>query len=337
MVTLAIFGAGTMGRLHAHNAISLPNVVIKYICTPEPESGFELANQVGARLVHDKGMIFEDHEVDLIVISYPPHIRREIIEPALAAGKYVFCEKPLAHTIAEARTIRQIDRHAKTWVSVGMVVRYFWEYKTAADIVRSGRLGRVGMVRTTRAGSFPRGYKNWFADYEKSGGVLLDMAIHDIDFLCWVFGRPVRVYANGLRYAQKTENDYVLVTIRFEGGEIAHVEGSWLEPPNTFYTTFEIACEQGLLEYDRRNVRPVMFTPLNLRPGEKIPVVVPEMPQYESPFKRELREVIEAIQSGAPPPIPVETAMPALEVADAAIVSMRKGEPVILNSKGGAA
>ncbi len=336
MITIAVFGAGTMGSVHARHAASLPGVGVKYICNPAPEGGRPLAEEVGARWVDDSRVVTGDPEVDLVVLAYPTHVRREVIEPALAAGKYVFCEKPLASTLAEAQGIARLDAQAESWLSVGMVVRHFWEYQTARETVRGGRLGPVGMVRTSRACSFPRGYDDWFADYERSGGVVLDLMLHDIDFLCWTFGAVRRVYAKGMRYAGRPERDYALVTLRFESGEIAHLEGSWCEPPATFYTTIEIAFSQGLLEYDRRKVQPLVFTPLGGGQEQGPSVVIPEMPELESPYLKELREVVEAIQSGAPPPIPAAEAVAAIEVAEAALTAMRTGRPVHLQGKGGA-
>ena len=155
--------------------------------------------------------------------------------------------------------------------------------------------------------------------------------------ISWTFGPVKRVYAKGMRYAGRPETDYALVTLRFESGEIAHLEGSWCEPPATFYTTFEIACSGGLVEYDRRKVRPLVFTPRGGQEDGGPPVVVPEMPELESPYLKELREVVEAIQSGAPPPIPAAEALAAVGVAEATLTSIRTGRPAHLQGKGGAA
>lgn len=336
MVTVAVFGAGTVGKVHARCAAGLPGVRVKTICSRRPEESRPLADELGAAWVSEPEAVFKDPEVDLIVVAYPTHVRRELIEPALAAGKFVFCEKPLASTLAEARAIARLSDQAEGWVSVGLVVRYFWEYQTARETVRSGRLGRVGMVRASRACSFPRGHDNWYADFEQSGGVVLDLMLHDIDFLLWTFGPVERVYAKGMRYAGRPEVDYALLTLRFRSGEIAHLEGSWREAPGTFYTTLEIACADGLLEYDRRKVQPLVFTPLVGR-KEGVPgVVIPEMPEWESPYLKELREVARAVEASGPPPIPAGEALRAMEVAWAALESIRSGQPVRPGRQGGA-
>ena len=175
------------------------------------------------------------------------------------------------------------------------------------------------------------------ADFDLSGGVILDLLLHDIDYLCWTFGKVKRVYAKGMRYADKPGKDYALVTIRFESGEIAHLEGSWCEPPGTFYTTIEMACADGMLEYDRRKIRPLVYTPIKTEKGSVPPVVIPEMPELESPYLKELHDVIEAVKNGGSPPIPVSEALPAIEVVDGAFTSIRTGQPVVLDGKGGAA
>ncbi len=335
MIQAAVFGAGAMGSVHAHDAAGLPDVQVKYICTPAPDSGGELAKKIGARLVHDPETVYQDPEVDLIVLAYPTHVRRAVIEPALAAGKYVFCEKPLAHTMDEAKKIVELEAKSKTWVSLGMVVRYFWEYRTVREMVQSGRLGNTGTVRVTRACTFPKGYKNWFADFESSGGVILDLSLHDIDFLCWTFGPVERVYAKGMLTSGQKDRDYALVTLRFASGVIAQVEGSWIEQPGTFYTFLEVCCEKGMIEYDSRKVRPVAFTPLKAEAGKAPGVVVPEIPVLEPPYRVELRAVVEAIRSGGSAPIPARDAFAGVEAAHAAITSIRTGQPVTLQGKGG--
>ena len=336
MITAAIFGAGAMGSVHARNAAQHPGISLKYICSPMPDKGTDLARELGASFVKDADTVYNDPEVDLIVLAYPTHVRFEVLQPALAAGKYVLCEKPFAHNIEEAKKIRDCDVGARTWISTGMVLRYFWEYKTAHDIIESGRLGRVGTVRTTRVCSFPRGWNNWFADFNHSGGVILDLALHDIDFLQWTFGAVSRVYAKGMRFAGINEKDYALITLKFQSGVIAHVEGSWIEQPGTFYTALEVAAEKGMLEHDMRKVSPLVFTPLIAQPGKPQAVVIPEMPVLESPYMTELRAVVDAIESGGAAPVPISKVFPALEIAEAALTSIRTGEPVTLSSKGDA-
>ena len=331
MITVGVFGAGTMGSVHARHAARMPDMKVKYICTPHPELGSGLADEIGAQYVNDAATVLNDPAVDLVILAYPTHVRREIIEPALNAGKYVFCEKPFAHAIDEAYRIAELCEQSDTWVSVGMVVRYFWEYKTMYDMLKSESLGRVGTIRTTRSCSSPRGYNNWFCDYQRSGGVILDLALHDIDFLCWTFGPVKRVYARGMRFAGVPGQDYALMVLRFESGEIAHVEGSWIERPNMFYTTIEVACEHGLIEYDRRKVNPLVFSPLKKSQDGQIPVVIPEAPTFESPYETELKAVANAIRTHAPAPVPVKDALPAVEVAFAAMKSIQTKEPVTLS------
>ena len=101
MVTTAIFGAGSMGLVHGRNASTLSDV--KYICTPNPENGKELAEEVGAQLVNDPDIVINDPDVDLVVLAYPTYTRENLIERSLSAGKYIFCEKPLALTLKSAQ------------------------------------------------------------------------------------------------------------------------------------------------------------------------------------------------------------------------------------------
>ena len=99
--------------------------------------------------------------------------------------------------------------------SSGHVVRFFPEYVGIKEKIDAGDLGTVGVVRTSRRSPFLLGWNDWYADWRVSGGVLLDLVIHDFDFLRWALGEVERVYARGMLGREYNRLDYVLVTLRF--------------------------------------------------------------------------------------------------------------------------
>ena len=94
-------------------------------------------------------------------------------------------------------------------------------------MIDAGELGTVGVARTSRRSPFLTGWNDWYADWRMSGGVLVDLVIHDFDFLRWSLGEVEKVYAKGVMGREYNRLDYALVTLRFESGAIAHVEGQW--------------------------------------------------------------------------------------------------------------
>ena len=121
------------------------------------------------------------------------------------------------------------------------------------------------MIRTVRSGSYPDAGSAWrkglaitsyYADFAQSGGVLLDLCIHDIDYQRWCFGEIERVFARGMMFAGKEPKDHALLTARFANGAVGHIEGSWAYPRGHFSTRIEIAGTEGIIEWDSRGAPP---------------------------------------------------------------------------------
>jgi predicted dehydrogenase len=213
---------------------------------------------------------------------------------------------------------------------IGHVLRFFPEYAMAKRMLDEGYVGRPAVARTTRSIGHPRTAGDWFADADQSGGVMVDMAIHDLDFLLWCFGEAERIYCKALNYRGPELTDYALATIRFRNRVIAHVEGSWAHPPGTFFTKLEIAGDRGLLDYDSRAASPLQVW-RKAEGDEKAPgVVVPESPLADSPYQLEVCEFMDALRGGRPPCVTPQDAYSALELALAALESSRRGVPVTL-------
>jgi predicted dehydrogenase len=206
---------------------------------------------------------------------------------------------------------------------VGHVLRYFHEYVKAKEIIDSGSVGKVGMVRTTRGGRFPR--EGWYANHRMSGGVILDMIIHDFDFLRWCFGEVKRVYAKGTIYKGHKDTDYALVTLRFRNGVIAHVEGSWAHPSG-FITRLEVVGDKGLLNLESEDSLPLRVEVKTRDSGQS--VIVPESPVKESPYLLELRHFIDCVFNDKEPAITGQDALKAVGIAQAALESIKTGRVV---------
>lgn len=194
MLRVGVVGAGTMGSSHNRAYAAMPDVQLVGIADVRAKAASALAYECGALVVGDLAGLFAE-DVDVVDVCVPMPMHRACVEQCAAAGKHVVCEKALARTLDDARAMIEVCAAADVKLFVGQVVRFFPEYRKARELVLSERLGEVGTVRFMRGGSFPYGATNdWYASFAQSGGVIVDLMIHDFDFLRWCFGPVRRVY-----------------------------------------------------------------------------------------------------------------------------------------------
>jgi predicted dehydrogenase len=208
---------------------------------------------------------------------------------------------------------------------VGHVVRFFPEYENARQLILDGEIGEVGTVRFFRGGPFPKAtFDNWYADTSRSGGVILDLMIHDFDYLRWTFGEAERVYTKAL-----PDMDYALTSIRFKNGVIANIEGSWSEADG-FHTEYDLAGSAGLIQHDSRTEKPLVISLKQEDLGLQGGVAVPESPMVKGPYQLELENFIHCIETGGTARVSPEDALEALRLSFAAIESSKTGKAVTL-------
>ncbi|HHV55340.1 MAG TPA: Gfo/Idh/MocA family oxidoreductase [Firmicutes bacterium] len=325
MINVGVLGAGTMGWAHATSYARLPNVRLVGIADIDLPKAKRLAEATGSTAVPRAEDLIGRSDIDLIDVCLPTHLHRTYVEAAAAAKKHIFCEKPLARSLADGQAILAACDRAGVKLGVGHVVRFFPEYAQATAAVRAGRLGEIGVIRTSRGGGgFPTAWNDWYANYEWSGGLALDLLIHDFDWLRWTFGPVERVFAKSTHGRDFNREEYVLVTLRLKSGAIAHVEGTWLQAGG-FATSFEIVGTKGMLSHSSREVTPlvVVTPPTPGAPG----VAVPES-AGESPYFKEIQAFVNALERGEPIPVDGKEGYEALKIALAVLESMETGRVV---------
>lgn len=329
MIKVGMIGAGTMGRVHRAAYERIDDVQLTTICDIRPEKARKLAGSE-IQVVTDYQEILQDSKIDVVDVCLPTYLHKEVVLAAATAGKHVFCEKPVALTVEDAQEMMEACEQAGVKFGVGHVVRFFPDYYRVKDLLASGRIGDPKVVRTTRGGAFPIWSEdNWYADHTKSGGVIIDLIIHDFDFLLWLFGAVRRVFAKtivGQEYL-----DHALVTLRFENGIIAHIEGSWAQPQGApFSTAYEIAGTKGLYEYSKEQATPLLLRTVR---GEELATSVPESPLTLEPYTAQLQAFFQAVINDQAVPVSGQEAIRALEVALAARQSAQTGQVVWLGGE----
>ncbi len=326
---VALIGAGNIGEVHARQWALLPDAEVVGVLDPRTEAAARLGTAYS-----DWETLLAEAEPDIVDICVPTPLHRGYVERAAAVGLAIFVEKPLGRTLADCDAIVAAVERAGVAAGVGHVVRFFPEYAEAKRLVDAGAVGAPAAVRTARMGSFPSitGRPNWYADPAQSGGVALDLILHDFDWLRWTFGPVSRVFAQGLWGRQEYVGtlDYALVTLRFESGAVGHVTGSWAHPGG-FRTTLEVAGDGGLIEHDSAQTAPLVSS-LRQAGNAGGGVAFPESPMAptDDPYYKELAAFVSALQANAPMPVTVYEGREAVRIGLAALESMGSGKVVSL-------
>jgi predicted dehydrogenase len=325
---VGIVGVGFMGTTHAAGWAETPARIVGFTA--------ETSNEAGRLATHYKAKVFSSLEqmlpdVDVVDICSPTHLHHEMALKAAAAGKHVVCEKPLARTTKQAQQIVAACQKAGVQLLVAHVVRFFPEYALAHVTVKEGQIGKPGVIRLHRGSYRPKKPAgNWFLDEEKSGGILMDLMIHDYDYACWIAGDVESVSARRVtEHHPEAPVDYGLVILSHHSGALSHISGAWAYPPPTFRTRLEIAGDRGLIEFDSDSTAPIHNLILKLQ-ADAPDVALPSSPVSESPYTTQIKEFYRALAKGEAPRVSAADGLRAVQIAEAAIQSAHSGQPVQL-------
>ncbi len=326
MQKVAIVGAGHMAKVHGAAYAKMANAKPVAVVDIRKEAADELAASIGAQGFTDFDAMLQAVDPDVIDVCTPTPFHKPYVLKAAEAGKHVITEKPMGRSLDECREMIATTDKAGVKFMVAHVLRFFPEFAAAKAQIDAGAVGKPAIVRTTRGGGFPTGSDDWYANVEMSGGLILDLIIHDFDWLRWCFGEADRVYAKGLAHSRLDHIDYALVTIRFKSGVIAHVEGTWANPSG-FTVKFEVAGDQGLLDFYNKETAPVTVAQKD-GGAKKAGVTIPESPTAQNPYYLELQHFIDCIEGDCAPSITAEDGLRAVEISLAALESLKTGKPV---------
>lgn len=328
MLGFGLVGTGAMGRVYADRLAEMDSAEATAVASPNTAEAFVEERVPSATAYSDVEALCADDAVDAVAVLSPTHTHRDVVETAAENGLDVICEKPIERTLADAEAIADTVSATDITFMTAHVVRFFPEYATARERVEAGDVGDPGVARTRRAFGFGGERDGWGVDQEKSGGVTLDLAIHDLDYLRWVLGDVERVFTRTTAWGENDGSEVSLTLLRFESGAVGHVESWWVGVPSVPFTTaFEFAGDEGHIEYDVEDVRPVAFY------GED-GVHVPRDPAGHDPplerdgYRRQLEHFVDCVETGTEPAITAADGVESLRVGLAALESAERGEPV---------
>ena len=325
---VGIAGVGFMGTTHAAGWATTGADLVGF-CAETTEEAAGLAQTYRTHVYADYAALLDD--VDVIDICTPTHLHYEMVLQAAAAGKHIICEKPLARTVAQAQEMIRVCHAAGAKLFVAHVVRFFPEYALAKAQIDQGKIGRPGVVRLTRASYRPKKPSgNWFLDFEKSGGMMLDLMIHDFDYARWICGKVESVFAKNVTSTQpEAVTEYGIAILKHTNGALSHVVGGWAYPPPTFRTAFEIAGDHGLIEWSSDSNAPINLL-LRKDSADAPDVGLPGSPVAESPYTTQIKEFYEALKGDRAARVSAADGLASVQIALAAIESAQTGKPIAL-------
>lgn len=266
MIRVGIVGFGFMGRTHFRCWKALEDVEIAAVCEVNPkiaEDAKKKAGNIGPSddfidlsgldIYTDLDKMLDGAELDAVSITLPTYLHVDSSIKALSAGIHVLCEKPMALNVEDCRRMIDAAEQSDRILQIGHCVRFWPEYAIARDIIRSGEYGRVIAATFQRLGASPLwSADNWLMNDQRSGGMALDLHIHDTDFVQYLFGMPNAVYSIGAKNATGSLV-HIVTQYLFDDDKSRAVtaEGGWsMMPSFGFQMSFNIAMEKATLVYD---------------------------------------------------------------------------------------
>jgi UDP-N-acetylglucosamine 3-dehydrogenase len=324
-MNVAIIGCGGMGPLHAQMAANCGHRIVA--CADQvKKAATALAKQHGAKAYTEAEAAINHGEVEIAAICTPTPTHADMVKLAAKAKKHIFCEKPFCRTPAQCRQAVAAAEKAGVKLFVGHVVRYFHEFEAMKAQVEAGKVGKPGYIKMYRGGLFPGGSKNWFHDYEQSGGVTLDSMIHDLDWLLYMFGEPQEIFCQALQRTEPRLMDYAQATLRMKSGLIAKVIGTWAHPSG-FRVKVEICGDNGMIDFDSAESS---LTGQKCETAAGPGMIVPMSAETVSPYQLEWEDFTGWLEGRQKPRVTPADAMRSVEIALAALKSAKTRKPVKL-------
>jgi predicted dehydrogenase len=308
-IKVGVVGLGFMGQTHIKSYQQLPEAEIVAVCDAvrSPVNGvlagisgnitgadaIQLGRHVRAYKQLDELLAHPEVELVDLCVPTPLHVPQSIA--ALAAEKHVLCEKPLARTSAQAREIVEAARTAKGCFMPAMCMRFWPGWAELKPLIASATHGKVLAARFRRVSAPPGWSRDSYFKGGDSGGALLDLHIHDTDFVQFLFGRPQAVFSTGLsRFSGAM--DHVVTQYFVEGGANVSAEGSWLLAGG-FNMSYTVMFERATVDYDSARGADAWQITEEGKPARSLKL------ENGDGYVAELRHLLQSLQHSRPPTI----------------------------------
>jgi UDP-N-acetylglucosamine 3-dehydrogenase len=295
---IGVIGVGVMGSNHARVLSEMAGVTLVGVADPDRAQCDLVARNLGCAVFADlEGLIASG--VEAVTIAAPTHLHHDLALACIARGLHVLVEKPIAPTVEEGRAIVAAARRAGVTLMVGHVERF----NPAVESIKRAIKGQnILSIAITRVGPFPPRMSNV--------GVVIDLAVHDIDLIRWFTDSEIAEIQPQLSSAVAEREDIALLQFRTASGVLAHINTNWLTPFKA--RTIHVATRDKYLIGDLLTLQVTEcfgFQPDGSYSMRHLSV------GYAEPLRAELRAFVDAIRDGRAPPVTGEEGVASLEVA----------------------
>lgn len=266
MIKVGIVGAGFMGAMHAECYKNLSNAKLEAIADTDLTKAENLAKKYEAKAYQRTEDLFKEKDIGIVDICLPTFLHKECAVKAAGAGKNILCEKPIALTVEDADEMIEVAGKAGVKFMIAQVLRFWPEYIKLKDIFDKRELGDLLSITCTRLSMTPNwAWDNWLTDSKRSGGALVDLHIHDTDFLLCLIGKPLGIFSRMPK--SSLEYGHIFTTYTFPKEIAAFAEGGWDMPDNFPLTmSFTANFEKGTVEFNSRWEKSLAV----YKPGEEV-------------------------------------------------------------------
>ena len=327
--TIGLIGAGRIGRLHAENLVHhIPEASVRAVTSPHLDEVWAEELGIPVRST-DVGAVFNDPSIEAVVIASSSDRHLELIRAAAAAGKHIFCEKPVAFEPGPIEDILALVASAGVLLQVGYNRRFDPSLLRASEAVRSGEIGNVHTIRVTNRDPTPPDI-----DFVKrSGGLFFDFTVHDFDTVRFLSGSEiVELFAVGEvlidpRIGAAGDIDTAVITLRLANGALAVIDNS----RHAVYgqdQRFEVFGSAGSIAVDNTRATFVSTSTTDGVFSERLHGSFGD--RYQEAFVAELRGFLRSVREGGPVAVGAEDALAAVRAAHAARRSLAENRPIRL-------
>jgi myo-inositol 2-dehydrogenase/D-chiro-inositol 1-dehydrogenase len=324
--SICVIGAGRIGRIHASNIARHPAAELRYVVDVNEASARRLADETAATVASVERAL-ADNSLDAVVIASSTDTHLPLIEACAAAGKAVFCEKPLDLDVDGARSCVEAAARAGTLLAVGFNRRYDPSFRRLRDEIATGSIGSVEVVTITSRDPSPPPLEY----LARSGGLFRDMTIHDLDMARWLLGRePEWVYAAGsslvdASIAEAGDIDTAAVILQVADGAVCKITNS-RRCSYGYDQRIEVFGSEGMLRAGNdRATRVEVATGAGFLREPALPFF---LERYERAYRLEIDDFVKAIGGEAHTLAGGDDGVRALVLAEAAWRSLASGQRV---------
>ncbi len=330
MIDFCLVGAGFIGPVHAANLAAHAKARLSWVIDLNLAAARALGEKYGARSGSDLAVALADPDLDAVIVCTPPRTHAPIIEAAARAGKAIFCEKPVDLDLTRVNACARVLAETGVPFHVGFNRRFDPTHRALHDAIRAGDIGRPEMlVLSSRDPEISP------PDYVAAMpyGIFYDTMIHDFDMVRWLTqDEPVEIYARTACMLDEKQNphrdpDTAMVVLRMAGGALVHINSSF-RAVYGYDQRIEAFGEKGMLISG--NHHPTSLERHGADGIRRDPLLHFFIDRYAESYRRELDLFLQAVESGATPPIGVEDGRRALIIAEAGVRSAKSGMPVAL-------